>query len=135
MVHTFSILLVEDDDPLRRCLAEVLAMRGWRVHSTGIGQEAIEIARSRHVDFTILDLHLRGMTGIDVLTKIATEIGPLPSIMMSGQASQEETLAALRAGAFSFLRKPLEMNNLLSTVEQLIRTRLGGSGPRPHFPS
>jgi two-component system response regulator AtoC len=105
------------------------------VHSTGHGAEAVEIARAIHVDLSILDLHLRGMTGIDVLTKIATEIGPLPSIMMSGQASQEETLAALRAGAFSFLRKPLEMNNLLSTVEQLIRTRLGGSGPRPHFPS
>lgn len=131
MTHTFSILLVEDDDPLRRCLTEVLAMQGWRVHSTGVGTEAVEIARANHVDFSILDLHLRGMTGIDVLLEIAREVRPLPSILMSGQASSEEAAAAMRAGAFTFLRKPLEMRDLLSTVENLIKSRLGGAQRGP----
>jgi len=130
MSQNFSILLVEDDDPLRRCLAEVLAARGWNVHSTGVAQEALEIARRCHVDFSILDFHLRGVTGLDVLLAISREIGPLPSIMMSGLASQEETAAALRAGAFTFLRKPLELHNLFSAVDQLIRMRLqGGNSP------
>lgn len=135
MSQTFSILLVEDDDPLRRCLTEVLATRGWNVHSTGVAQEALEIARRFHVDFSILDFHLRGTTGVDVLQAITREVRPLPSIMMSGQASQEETAAALRAGAFTFLRKPLELHNLLSAVDQLIRMRLQGrpSHPQPPF--
>ena len=134
MAQNLSILLVEDDDPLRRCLTEVLATRGWHVHSTGVAQEALEIARRCHVDFSILDFHLRGTTGLDVLQAISREVRPLPSIMMSGQASQEETAAALRAGAFTFLRKPLELHNLLSAVDQLIRMRLQGGAPNPQPP-
>lgn len=129
MTRPFSILLVDDDDPLRRCLAEVLAMRGWDVHHTGLGQEAIEMARALPVDFSILDLHLRGMTGIDVLRQIAREVRPLPSIMISGQASQEETAAALSAGAFSLLRKPFELKDFMATVHLLIQQRFGGQLP------
>ncbi len=129
MTRPFSILLVDDDDPLRRCLAEVLAMRGWHVHHTGQGQEAIEMARALPVDFSILDLHLRGMTGIDVLRQIAREVRPLPSIMISGQASQEETAAALSAGAFSLLRKPFELKDFMATVQLLIQQRFGGQLP------
>ena len=80
-----------------------------------------------------MDLHLRGMSGIQVLQTITREVRPLPSIMMSGQASQEETDLALSAGAFTFLRKPLDMKHLLSTVELLIQQRFGGSA-FPHHP-
>ncbi len=125
MSRPFSVLLVEDDDPLRGVLTEYLASLGWTVHSTGLGQEAVRWARTTAFDFSILDLHLPGMTGLDVLRAISqlkSQGGrPLPSIMMSGQATREETHAAVREGVFTFLRKPLELDELRLSVDRLIR--------------
>ncbi len=136
MSRSFSVLLVEDDDPLRSVLTDLLSQWGWTVHDTGLGQEAVAIARRIPLDFSILDMHLPGMTGVDVLLRIAQETRPLPSIFMSGQATPEEANAALRAGAFTLLRKPLDLAGLRTTVHLLIQRHFGtaGFGPVPGLP-
>jgi two-component system response regulator AtoC len=123
----FRVLLVEDDDPLRKCLDEVLAAAGYDVSATAFGIEAIQLARTRPFDFSILDFHLPGMNGLEVLKAISA-FRPMPSIMMSGLASQEEAALARQAGAFTFLRKPLDLAVLRSTVNQLIQLHFR---PRP----
>ena len=125
MPRRYSVLLVEDDDPLRRVLRELLHRRGWDVHATGVGQQAIELAGRVQLDFSILDMHLPGTTGVEVFLQIADLIGPLPSIMMSGAASVEEKRDALDLGVFSFLQKPLDLDSLRATLDQLIRHHFG----------
>lgn len=134
MSRTFRVLLVEDDDPLRGCLDEFLASQGWQVFATDQGAEAVRAARAQRFDFSILDFHLPGMTGLEVLRAI-TELRPLPSIMMSGLASPEETAAAQSAGVFTFLRKPLDLDRLRSSVELLIRHHFGNRPAGPQRPS
>ena len=134
MARSFRVLLVEDNDPLRGCLDEFLASRGWTVRSTGYGQEAVELALSMQFDFSILDFHLRGMTGLEVFQAI-TRQQPMPSIMMSGEASHEETVAAQSAGVFTFLQKPFELNRLRSTVDLLIRHHFSRLQLRPPGPT
>ncbi|MCC6672205.1 MAG: response regulator [Planctomycetes bacterium] len=125
MSRLYSILLVEDDQTLRASLVEILASRGLHVFAAGRGSEAVELARSLPLDFSILDMHLPEMTGLEVLRRIAREVRPLPSIMMSGNATSEEAQAALSAGAFTFLRKPLELNQFMASVESLILHHFG----------
>ena len=125
MSRHFSVLLVEDDDPLRRCLQELLAAEGWSVHATGTGTEAVRLARLHQVDFSLLDLHLPGMSGLEVLRTISREVRPLPSIMMSGQATREEASLAIAEGVFQFLRKPLDLDNLRGSMELLIQHHFG----------
>jgi DNA-binding response OmpR family regulator len=125
MTRSLSVLLVEDDDPLRGVLAELLASCGWNVFPTGFGPEAVRLARSNPIDFSIVDLHLPGMTGLEVLLSIRREGRLLPAIMMSGQASAEETTAALNAGVFSFLRKPLDLDRLRVSLDQLVQQHFG----------
>ena len=127
MSRPFSVLLVEDDEPLRCVLTEYLLSHGWVVRSTGVGQEAIQWARRTSFDFSILDLHLPGMSGLDVLRAISRKGRPMPSIMMSGQASREEATAALREGVFKFLRKPLELDKLRLSVDRLIKLHFGAA--------
>lgn len=129
MSRPFSVLIVEDDDPLRAVLADMLSQWGWSIHSTGLGQQALDIARRHPIDISILDLHLPGMTGIEVLLTISREVRPVPSIVISGQATQEEAVAALAAGAFTFLRKPLELNSLRTSVQQLVQRHFGIAPP------
>ena len=121
MPRTFTVLLVEDDDPLRCSLVDVLSSQGWKVYAAAGGGEAVSLARRVPLDFSLLDLHLPGMSGLEVLQRIATEVRPLPTIMMSGQATPEETHAALRQGVFDFLRKPLDLAQLRLSMDQLIR--------------
>ncbi len=123
MTHGIRVLLVEDDDPLRGCLGEFLASRGLDVAATAFGTEAIQLALTQRFDFSILDFHLPGMTGLEVLNAIR-RVRPLPSIMMSGLASAEEARAAQQAGVFTFLRKPLDLAELRRTVDLLVQHHL-----------
>lgn len=125
MARPYSVLLVEDDDPLRRVLFELLRTWGWNVHATGEGDEAIAMAHRIDFDFSILDLHLPGTTGYEVLRTINLQVRPLPSIMISGESSPEETEIAMRSGAFTLLRKPLDMGHLRLTLDHMIQHHFG----------
>lgn len=131
MRKPFSVLLAEDDTALRRCLVEVLATNGWAVHPAGTGPDAVEVARRVPVDFSLLDMHLPGMSGLDVYRTIAREKGPQPWILMSGQATQEETLAAFALGAHTFLRKPLDLGSLRACLAELVQRHFGGGAIPP----
>ena len=125
MSQSFRVLLVEDDDSLRCCLGEFLASHGWEVAATAYGQEAMALAQRQRFDFSILDFHLPGTNGLDLFRQLVA-IRPLPAILMSGLASLEEAAAARRAGFFTFLRKPLELERLRQSVQLLIQTHFGG---------
>jgi CheY-like chemotaxis protein len=121
MTRPLSVLLAEDDDPLRSVLLELLRSRGFVVHATARGDEAVELARRVEIDFSLLDLHLPGLDGVEVFRRIAREIRPLPAILMSGEATAEEARRALELGIVEFLRKPL----LRRSLDQLVRMHLG----------
>jgi len=125
MSQSFRVLLVEDDDSLRCCLSEFLAGQGWDVGATGLAVEALRMAQRQRFDFTLLDFHLPGMTGLELFQQLVS-LRPLPAILMSGLASHEEVLAAQHAGFFAFLRKPLDLARLRGSLHQLIQTHFGG---------
>lgn len=125
MPQSFRVLLVEDDDSLRGCLSEFLGNQGWEVGATGTAAEALHMIRRQRFDFSLLDFHLPGMTGLELFQRMAA-FRPLPAILMSGLASLEEAAAAQHAGFFAFLRKPLDLPRLRSSLQMLIQTHFGG---------
>jgi DNA-binding NtrC family response regulator len=132
MSQSFRVLLVEDDESLRSCLSEFLSSQGWDVGATGFAAEALRMAARQRFDFSLLDFHLPGMTGLELFQQLAT-MRPLPAILMSGLASHDEALAAQHAGFFAFLRKPLDLGRLRGSLQMLIQTHFGGPlAPHPH---
>lgn len=125
MAQSFRILLVEDDDSLRACLGEFLASQGWGVASTAFATEALTLMGRHRFDFGLLDFHLPETTGPELLQQLGA-VRPLPSILMSGLANPAEVAAAQRAGFFTFLRKPLDLNRLRQSLEMLIQQHFGG---------
>jgi DNA-binding NtrC family response regulator len=125
MSRAFSVLVVEDHDSHRQTLEELLAGRGWKIFAADRGATALELARREKLDFGLLDMHLPGRSGLELFQAIALEIGPLPAIMMSGEATAAETEAAINAGVFTFLPKPIEAPLLQRCLDRLIQT---------HFP-
>jgi len=125
MSQSFRVLLVEDDDSLRGCLVEFLSSQGWDVGATALAHEALLLAQKRRFDFSLMDFHLPGMTGLQLFQQLVA-LRPLPAILMSGLANAEEAAAAHHAGFFTFLRKPLDLNRLRQAIESLIHTHFGG---------
>lgn len=135
MSRPFSVLLVEDDDPLRSLLIDLLRQRGWQVHALSRGDEAVEVARQVSIDVTILDLHLPGLDGLEVYRRICAEIRPVPSILMSGEATREEARRALELGMVEFLRKPFDLRQLRQALDLLARRVPGNEAtPSPNPP-
>ena len=135
MSRRISVLLVEDDDPLRDVLCELLRQWGCFVYPTGRGEQALELARRVTIDVSILDMHLPGTTGVEVYRSISQEIGQLPAILMSGEATAEEAQRALDLGMFDFLRKPIEAGRLRQCLDLLIQAHFGTHRPSRKPPS
>jgi CheY-like chemotaxis protein len=125
MAQSFRVLLVEDDDSLRCCLGEFLSSHGWEVGATATAADALQMARVQRFDFSLMDFHLPGMTGLELFQRLGC-LRPLPAILMSGLASAEEAAAAQHAGFFTFLRKPLDLHRLRQSIDALIQTHFGG---------
>ena len=104
------VLLADDDREVRSGVAELLTPLGLEFLHAESGPEAIEILRVEHLrlDLIVLDMHMPGYGGLEVLNRLRDELGLLPTICCSGEATDELATRALEAGARAFFRKPLQ---------------------------
>ena len=114
------MLLVEDDESLRETLVRFFSSQGFQVHQAGSGTEAVAIARKEKISFSIMDINLPGLSGIEAFKFITAEVGRIPCIFMSGDATQEIMEKALSVGGFTFLSKPIQMHLMRYSVERLL---------------
>jgi CheY-like chemotaxis protein len=121
MLSPRRVLLADDDLDVRAGVEELLAPLGLEVVLAESGVEALVIARKRLPDLhlMVLDFHMPGLTGLDVLTSLRGETASLrvpPCIFYSGEANDELRSRALAAGACAFLRKPVQPLELREEV-------------------
>lgn len=113
-----KILLVDDEEEFARTMAERLEARGLRVDVAFSGEEALEKVRKKNFDAVILDLAMPGMDGIDTLKKFR-EINPdLQIIILTGQATVEKGVEAMKLGAVDLMEKPADLKDLLAKIEE-----------------
>ncbi len=113
-----TILLVEDEEYLRENLSEILELHGYKVLAVPSGEVAIEMARKSSCDVVLTDLKLPGIGGIEVIRCIKNINPDTACIILTGFGSIESAVDAMRAGAFTYLKKPFEKSELLVTIEK-----------------
>jgi CheY-like chemotaxis protein len=108
------VLVVDDDPDMRRAINELLVDQGLRVDLASDGREALDRARDAAPALVILDLTLPIVDGFTVADELRLRFGVLPVLAISadGRAPQK----ARRVGAYAYLRKPFELDDLLATV-------------------
>ena len=112
------LLLVEDDDHLRRILGRALQARGYEVHEAPSFEAAVErLLGLRSLTAAILDLRLPDGSGLDLLPMIKRHSGGARVVLMSGWGSIATALAAIRGGAVDFVSKPVVVDDLLEALE------------------
>ena len=103
-----TILLAEDDPDYRQLLSRRASRMGLDVHQVANGQEAIDAVNEREFDALVLDLYMPEHTGLEVIDA-ARKIDPdIQALILTGSASVETAVEALRAGVYDYLTKPLE---------------------------
>jgi len=119
-----TILIVDDEKEIRNSLSGVLQDEGYDILTAGRGEEALEIIRGNVVKLILLDLVLPGINGVEVLRRVR-EIEPeMPVIMISGNATTEAVVQAIKLDAYDFIDKPLypieRIEMMLVTVKRAL---------------
>lgn len=115
-----KILVVDDDPNLRKTLADILTLKGYESAVAANGAEAIAAAERGMFSLALIDLMLPDMLGLEVMTRIKA-ISPLTeAIILTGHASMETAIKATGHGAFSYLIKPYQMDELLMNIRHAV---------------
>jgi two-component system, cell cycle response regulator DivK len=117
------ILVVEDDEKSRRLLADVLAHHGYDVSAFESGEEGLEALHAQRLDAALLDIQLPGISGFDMLAEVrASESAALPVVAVTASVMDHDRKKILAAGFDAYLAKPVNIRELLSTLDSLLQT-------------
>ena len=117
------VLIVDDEEPVRRVLARYLRTRGYQVETVESGQAALNILARERVSLVICDIMMPGMSGVEV-ARLASDADPDLAIMMLSALNDAPTAtAALNGGALDYLLKPIELSELGDAVDRALHRR------------
>jgi len=121
----FKILVVDDEPILRDSLEVALKTSGYEVLTARTGEEGLELFKKENPDIVLLDHWLPGINGDEVLRRIKEEEPEIPIIVMTAQGSIEMAVSLMKMGAFDFLVKPFELDQMEDLIKKgLERVRL-----------
>ena len=133
MSASASILVVDDEPPIRRLLRTGLGTQGYAVVEAGDGAVALRVLEAGGVDLIILDLGLPDLSGHALLATIRERWPDLPVLILSSRDDERGKVEALDLGADDYVTKPFGMNELLARIRTALRHRLAMQGERPVF--
>lgn len=114
-----KVLVVEDEQPVAEVFSDFIRERGHQPLLAGSAEAGLELLERFHPDAMILDLYLPGMSGVKLLQVVRDRRPALPSVVISGVATEEEAGQCLRLGALDILRKPVTLDRLEATLDFL----------------
>ncbi len=117
------ILIVEDDEKSRRLLSDVLAFHGYEVAAVRSGEEGLRTATANAPDAALLDIQLPGISGFEVLAGLREPAccgARLPVVAVTASVMDQDRKKILAAGFNAFVSKPVNIRDLLATLDQLL---------------
>ena len=121
MTEKSKILVVDDEKIARESLELTLTREGYTVVTAGSGAEAIEKLKAEHYDVVITDLIMGDIDGYAVMKEIKSNAPNTKIIMITGYATVDSAVEALRMGAFHYIEKPLKLDELRAVVRDALK--------------
>ena len=126
-----TILVIEDEEPIRRGLCDVLAYHGHQPTGVGDGTQGLERALSGSYDLLMIDVMLPGVDGFTIARKVREQHPSQAMVILTAKGAESDVLQGFAAGADDYVTKPFSVAQLLARVEALLR-RIGRA-PRDRF--
>lgn len=111
-----AVAVVDDEESVRKALGRLLRASGFEVHTFATGLEFLDSLQKHLPDCAILDLHLPGLSGLDVQQRLTQQRIHLPCIVITGKDEPGVVERVLAAGAVAYLKKPLDERELLASI-------------------
>jgi two-component system nitrogen regulation response regulator GlnG len=131
MKAEFPVLIIDDDPDIRWALRTILSAAGFVVLEAENGQAGLEIASRTNLGAVLLDMRMPGLSGEEVLARLKSRCRSIAVIMLTGHGSISAAVDAIRAGAFDYLTKPFDNDNVVSVVKLAIAQQ-SAALPRPN---
>lgn len=119
----FTLLIIDDEKNIRDGLAANFELEDYNVKTASSGEEGIELISKGDIDLVITDLRMPGISGEEVLKHVATVTPGIPVIILTGHGSIDAAVDAMRHGAYDFLTKPLNLDQLEMIVKRALESR------------
>ncbi len=119
----FTILVIDDEENIRNGLAANFEMEDYAVKTAASGKEGLALIQKGDIDLVVTDLRMDGISGEEVLRRVTTETPGLPVIVLTGHGSIDAAVDAMKNGAYDFLTKPLNLDQLNVIVKRALQTR------------
>ena len=123
-MDAFSVLLVDDEEEFLETLVKRLRKRKLTVSGVKSGEEAIEFLKKEAVDIVVLDVKMPGMGGLASLNEIKTNWPLVEVIMLTGHANMEAAIEGMELGAFDYLMKPMDIDELLYKLQDAYKKKM-----------
>ncbi|MBF0197372.1 MAG: response regulator [Planctomycetes bacterium] len=114
------ILIAEDESDVRRRLVRILEDEDWDVVAAEDGQYAVDLFSNQRIDICILDISMPRKDGLQALHEMREKTTDFESIILTGHGDEQEAIQALRDGAFSFLKKPIDVDELVAVIHKAL---------------
>lgn len=119
----FTILIIDDEENIRNGLEANFQMEDYNVKSAKNGKEGLELLKKGDIDLVITDLRMDGISGEEVVRSVATNTPGIPVIVLTGHGSIDSAVQAMKLGAYDFLTKPLNLDQLNLIVKRALQNR------------
>lgn len=122
-MNAFSVLLVDDEEEFLETLVKRLTKRKLTVAGRNNAMDAIEFLKSNPVDIVVLDVKMPGMDGLEALREIKQCKPEVEVIMLTGHANMEVAIQGMELGAFDYLMKPMDIDELLYKLQDAYKKK------------
>jgi DNA-binding NtrC family response regulator len=122
-VDAFSVLLVDDEEEFLETLVKRLAKRKLDVTGVTSALDAIRVLKEKPVDIVVLDVKMPGMDGLEALRQIKSTSPDVEVIMLTGHANMEAAMQGMELGAFDYLMKPMDIDELLYKLQDAYKKK------------
>ena len=118
MAENFNILIVDDEEDFRVTLVKRLQKRNQQVFGAESGQKALTLMEAMVFDVVVLDVKMPGMDGIETIREMKKKNPLTEVILLTGHASMESGIEGMKLGAFDYVMKPVNIDELLEKIRQ-----------------
>ncbi len=122
-MEKLKVLLVDDEEELVFTLEERLQLRGMDAEGVTSGEEALKRLQEKEFNVVVLDVKMPGMKGLDVLDRIKKDYQSTEVLLLTGRGSIKESQDGIKAGAFDYLIKPVNIDDLIAKMQEAIREK------------
>ncbi len=124
MAESFNILIVDDEDDFRETLVKRLHKRHLNVFGAESGLKALELINKLIFDVVVLDVKMPGLDGLDTLREIKKKNPLIEVILLTGHASMESGVEGMDLGAFDYVMKPVNIDDLLEMIRRAYERKI-----------